>query len=1008
MRSHVLLDADRDGHGTVAGTPRIAADGHCDTSQQEATSSDDCDDTDPTRFPGATEIVGDGIDQDCSGFDSVHCFVDADADGFGGTIVIVAVDGDCSDPGESAVGTDCNDGNPAIHPGAPEIPLDGIDQDCNGGDLTTCYVDGDGDGFGGITPIAPGPSGCAEPGKSPFNTDCNDANAGIYPGANEIVGDGIDQNCNGADTISCIVDADRDGFGTSVGTVILAADGHCDTAQGEAAVGGDCNDASALVFPGANDVPGDGIDQNCNGVDAVTCFVDADHDGFGGPTTIVAQDGDCNDVGESTVGTDCADNDLSRYPGASEIQNDGIDQDCNGFDTITCIRDVDQDGYGTAAGTIVPAADGHCDTAQQESGTSNDCNDADATIHPGATDIPNDGIDQNCDGSDVATCFVDGDLDGFGGTTPAVIGQNPCTGSGVSTLNTDCNDAVATIYPGASEVPDDGIDQNCNGTDTVTCFVDGDQDGYGTSVGTTTLAADGTCNSRAAGILHERRLQRRKPPHSPRSDGDPERRHRPGLLGRRSADLLRRRRSRRIRRHDDGAAGCGELLRFGSVVLQYGLQRCRRRDPSGGHRHARGRHRSRLQRSRHGELHRRCGPRRLRHHRGNRRLGSRRDLRREPGGSFGRRRLRRRRLRHASDGYRAVRRERQHVLRFCSRQRARSGRRRLRGVLRLRRHARGQPQHLRRGRLRSRRRRHLPRRGGARVVSNGVHAGQGSRRFRRSHAAGGRDGRNRLRRSNGFGFRHVPRVPAQIEAPLNCMKDADDDGYGDVSVVLPVVPRLRLRRQRPIPAPGSAGDLRGRYRQQLRWIGPGLRVALLASPDEKERQSARAARTETPVRLLAAVLALFAFGAPGPCLAGTAKGLRVRLHQGRIADPYEKAPLGNATVRLTAQDARVFEAVTNRNGVFVFERLPVATFALDIVTEDGKLVSWLQSDESPDPDHPRVKVKFARKRGASTVTVVPDRESNNVAVAVNTPPVRWGRFWKQFAIFAGAAVILSR
>src|SRR6185436_13371444 len=117
------------------------------------------------------------------------------------------------------------------------------------------------------------------------------------------------------------------------------------------------------------------------------------------------------------------------------------------------------------------------------------------TIHPGATDVPNDGIDQNCDGSDVATCFVDGDLDGFGGTTPAVIGQNPCTGSGVSTLNTDCNDAVATIYPGATEVPDDGIDQNCNGTDTVTCFLDGDQDGYGTSAGTTTLAADGTCNT---------------------------------------------------------------------------------------------------------------------------------------------------------------------------------------------------------------------------------------------------------------------------------------------------------------------------------------------------------------------------------------------------------------------------------------------------------------------------------------------------------------------------------
>lgn len=162
------------------------------------------------------------------------------------------------------------------------------------------------------------------------------------------------------------------------------------------------------------------------------------------------------------------------------------------------------------------------------------------------------------------------------------------------------------------------------------------------------------------------------------------------------------------------------------------------------------------------------------------------------------------------------------------------------------------------------------------------------------------------------------------------------------------------------------------------------------------------------MRILAAVLALLAFGASGLCVAGTPKDYAYIFIQGRIADPYEKAPLGNATVRLTAQDSRVFEAVTNRNGVFIFERLPVATFTLDIVTEDGKQVSWFQSDESPDADRPRVKVKFAKKRGASTVTVIPDQASNHVEVAVHTPPVRWGRFWKQFAIFAGAAVILSR
>jgi hypothetical protein len=161
------------------------------------------------------------------------------------------------------------------------------------------------------------------------------------------------------------------------------------------------------------------------------------------------------------------------------------------------------------------------------------------------------------------------------------------------------------------------------------------------------------------------------------------------------------------------------------------------------------------------------------------------------------------------------------------------------------------------------------------------------------------------------------------------------------------------------------------------------------------------------VRILAGVLALLAFGLPGICLAGTAKEYAYVFIQGRIADPYEKVALGGATVRLTA-GSRVFEAITDRKGVFVFERLPVATFTLDIVTEDGKLVSWFQAAESSDPSRPRVKVKFAKKRGASAVSIVAREADDHVEVAVSSPPVRWGRFWKQFAIFAGAAIILAR
>lgn len=85
----------------------------------------DCDDTDATIYPGAPEIMDDGIDQDCDGTDltSGPACTDADNDGY-------YVEVDC---GEAL---DCNDTDATIYPSAPETKHDGIDQDCNGYDLT--------------------------------------------------------------------------------------------------------------------------------------------------------------------------------------------------------------------------------------------------------------------------------------------------------------------------------------------------------------------------------------------------------------------------------------------------------------------------------------------------------------------------------------------------------------------------------------------------------------------------------------------------------------------------------------------------------------------------------------------------------------------------------------------------------------------------------------------------------------------------------------------------------
>ncbi|RJQ34288.1 hypothetical protein C4566_02290 [Candidatus Parcubacteria bacterium] len=84
----------------------------------------------------------------------------------------------------------------------------------------------------------------------------------------------------------------------------------------------------------------------------------------------------------------------------------------------------------------------------------NDCNDSSATIHPGATDVCGDSIDQDCSGADLSCPVVDNDSDNDGYDSVASGGN-------------DCNDSSATIHPGATEIANDGIDQDCSGADLV-------------------------------------------------------------------------------------------------------------------------------------------------------------------------------------------------------------------------------------------------------------------------------------------------------------------------------------------------------------------------------------------------------------------------------------------------------------------------------------------------------------------------------------------------------------
>jgi hypothetical protein len=495
-----VVDRDRDGFGTDLGTTIIASDGSCDLVDEESSTSDDCNDLDNAIFPGAEEIDGDGIDQDCSGSDSTTCFLDGDGDGFGSTATVLSVDLDCNDAGESAVDTDCDDANASVFPGGSEVVDDGIDQDCSGTDTITCIVDTDQDGFGTIlgTTLPAADGSCdALQGESSSANDCNDGDASISPVANEILDDGIDQNCNGTDAVTCFIDTDRDGFGSAA--AIIASDGSCDVTQEESAVSSDCNDADPDIHPGVTDTPNNGVDEDCSGTDATVCFVDGDGDSFGSSGTLVSGDLDCADPGEAVLGTDCDDDVASVFPGAAEVADDGIDQDCSGTDTVTCVVDSDQDGFGTDVGTTVLAGDGNCDTAQQESTSADDCNDGDPASFPGAVEAPLDGIDQDCSGADLLTCFEDLDGDTYGSAVTIVPTDSDCTDPGESPFDTDCNDGDAAINPGAAEIPDNAADEDCNGSDSTSCFQDLDGDGFGS--GATLLSADTDCADPGESLL---------------------------------------------------------------------------------------------------------------------------------------------------------------------------------------------------------------------------------------------------------------------------------------------------------------------------------------------------------------------------------------------------------------------------------------------------------------------------------------------------------------------------
>jgi len=289
-------------------------DGYCELSCSDGSLPGDCDDDDPLAGPFDSDGDGDqGCETDCDDSDPAVHGRDDDGDGVSlcDNVIETPEEGD---PIEH--GPDCDDLDVYTYPLAPEWP-DGNDNDCDGViDEDIDDVDDDLDG------------------QSEADGDCDDSNPAVYTGAIEFC-DGRDDDCDnlvdGDDEDYPGSDADGDGDpalacgGADCRDYDADANGLDSDGDGNTLcqTNPDCDDNDDTAYPGAEEICGDEIDNDCSGV--------ADD---------VDLDGD-EAISEDCGGDDCDDTNPSVDPNTPEAQAtciDRIDNDCD------CTEDTNGDG----------------------------------------------------------------------------------------------------------------------------------------------------------------------------------------------------------------------------------------------------------------------------------------------------------------------------------------------------------------------------------------------------------------------------------------------------------------------------------------------------------------------------------------------------------------------------------------------------------------------------------------------------------------------------------------
>lgn len=459
------------------------------------------------------------IEVTCSDADKITVYADNDKDGFGAPetpkVVCPPLGANGLPSGEiprgyAANDHDCDDFRANVNPGGIEI-CDGLDNNCDsetdeGLREEVFFIDGDGDGYGNpeldlsIQSCAP-PPGYVDSAL----VDCNDGNAAINPDETEVC-NLVDDNCNervddedpGLDFATAptwYFDSDNDSYGVDVPAIdeylIQCLQPGADWVLNN----DDCNDGDLNISPSAQEVC-NRIDDDCDWLiddsDKVpdspnasvidpatqtTYHFDADLDGFGDPdpkSDILA----CYQPWFATTNTDDCD-DLEPLLGLP----------------APWLFDADLDGYGAGIGSKPACTPPDNGWVLEAKGV--DCDDGDLFTSPIGNEVC-DGKDNDCDllldDADPSLnpafadlFFRDKDGDGYGNDS---ITANACLAPlGFTADDTDCNDDLSAINPGADEVCDggdndcddlvDSFDPDIDLSTTHTYWFDGDADGYG-------------------------------------------------------------------------------------------------------------------------------------------------------------------------------------------------------------------------------------------------------------------------------------------------------------------------------------------------------------------------------------------------------------------------------------------------------------------------------------------------------------------------------------------------